>query len=72
MGTAVDNSEINYSATGSENICIAKGDSPLFMISDKSEKELLAAMGVKVLLLFWGGLSTAIVCFAAIGLCFLI
>lgn len=62
MGAASNNPLIQGSATGSENLCLQKEGAPLFCISDKSEKELLASFGWKMYLYLYGGPVLTVSC----------
>jgi len=67
FGKAMERPGFKGSATNEENVVINKDkETPMFLISDKSEKELLSTMAGTVHLKLWGGAGLAIACFTAI------
>ena len=62
MGNALQNPLVRGSAAGFENLCIQKEGGPLFCISDKSEKELLASFAWEMYFFLTGGPVLTVFC----------
>jgi len=61
IGTATDNPRVALSERGMDNVLIGKADS-IYLISDRSEKELLSSFRVDMLLCLYGGPLVTVIC----------